>query len=399
VSSHIFTLLRIQNNHINDDATVELVDGALKAVKVAVDDLVSISDRYVQRVGNPDQQRLISNYTKQLAGGQTHLESSARTLSPAIVDDNCRQHVVDTADFVRNVSEGVCRASLDNLPNDPELSSAFFNAASNVYFAVDTLLEALNVGEDKSAAGGDIMRNYELLLASIPVLQSKTSNQKQLLDGVKVVAMNGNEILRAAVEIGVHQPPESKKEINRLVALNKQNLAQFTPKGKDAVRQPSDMQAREALSGSSEEVKQSMDSLMQVAKVANVDSQLRAAAKRALGKQMALSAAIHEASKDLPAYQKIIEESKPLQTALTELLNALHEAANHPQEKPYQDKMLNQSKLSVPLMGKQIANVCPYKDKALTSTSVPERPPKVWTCRPPRSCWEPGRKPKRQYKT
>lgn len=247
----------------------------MKAVAVAVADLVSVSETYVQRVGNPDQQRLIGNFTKQLVGGQKHLESTARTLSPALLDENCRRQVVDSADFVRGLSEGLCRVSMDNLPGDAELNDAFFYASNNVYTAVDTFLNSLAVSEDKAASGGDLMLHYGQLLEAIPVLQSKTSNQKQLLDNVKEVAMNGNEILRAISEMTPNQPPEAKKELNRLVASNKSALSQFTPKGKDAIRQPNDMAARDALAHSAEEVKQGMDALMQLVNVANVDSLLR----------------------------------------------------------------------------------------------------------------------------
>lgn len=260
---------------MNDEGTIDLIEGALKAVAVAVKDLVAVSETHVQRVGNPDQQKLIGNFTKQLIGGQAHLEQTAVTLSPALVDENCRRQVTDSADFVRGLSEGLTRVSIENLPEDPELNAAFFNASNNVYSAIDTLLNSILVGEDRGASGGDLMHHYGLLTESIPVLTSKTSNQKQLLDGVKSVAMNGNEVLRAVLDMAVTQPPESKKELNRLVAMNKQNLAKFTPKGKDAVRQPNDMVARDGLAASAEEVKNSMDALVQVANIANVDSVLR----------------------------------------------------------------------------------------------------------------------------
>eukprot|EP01127_Copromyxa_protea_P004210 TRINITY_DN14106_c0_g1_i1.p1 TRINITY_DN14106_c0_g1~~TRINITY_DN14106_c0_g1_i1.p1 ORF type:complete len:2416 (-),score=736.25 TRINITY_DN14106_c0_g1_i1:53-6697(-) len=347
----------VQNNHITDDATIELVEGALKAIQAAVDELVEVSDKHVQNVSQPEKQRLINNYSKQLVGGQAHLESTARTLAPALVDENCRRHVIDKIDVVRGLSEGLVRSSLDGFESDPEAKAAFFNASNNVYRSIDTLLAALTVSEEKGAGGGpDLMRSYQLLADSVPLLQSKTTNQKQLLDGVKAIAMNGNDILRGVIEMSADQPPEAKKELNYLVALNKQNLASFTPKGKDAVRQPNDMAARETLAASAEEVKASMDALMKVAQVANIDSMLRAAAKVGLGKQLALSAAIKQAAKDQVAYSKIVEESRPLSNALVELLGALQQASSHPQQKAYQDALLEHMKAIVPLMGKQVAS-------------------------------------------
>jgi len=342
----------VQSDHINDDATVELVESALRNVGVAVSELVNVSYQHMPDASTPALQNLMNNYTKQLTGGQKHLESSAKTLAPTLIDEVCRAHVAEAADFVRGLSDGLCRTSTEAF-NQPT-SDQFFTAAHKVFAALDVLSLATQVGEDKAATGEDLLRHYQQLLEHIPPLTTTTSTNQQLLTGVKGVAISGNEVLRSAVDLASTQPPETKKEINRLVNGNKHKLANFTPTGKEALRRM-DPESKGALANSATEVKEGMDELMNTAKAALVDPMLRAAGRAAVAKQLALSASLQEAAREQPAFEKIVGESAALQSTLSDLLGALQQASANPHHKKYQEDLLDGLKLAIPLMSKQNA--------------------------------------------
>lgn len=108
-----------QDGNFNDKAAAALVGGILRDIAVNVDDLNAAASTAAGGSHNQEEARLINNFVKQVKSANGALQASATTLSQAMIDPQAKNHILESAGFLKNLCDGLqrsCAATGDHAP-------------------------------------------------------------------------------------------------------------------------------------------------------------------------------------------------------------------------------------------------------------------------------------------
>jgi len=339
-----------QDGNFNDKAAAALVGGILRDIAVNVDDLNAAASTAAGGSHNQEEARLINNFVKQVKSANGALQASATTLSQAMIDPQAKNHILESAGFLKNLCDGLQRSCAATGDHAPRIE----NKCENVALAINRLQVALEAG-DSSRFDNDVVKQLEIVKQYNPLLQDPASGQKQLLDSLKTVATAANEIVKQSLAMAPAMPPGKGPALEKHATTTKDLLTNgLTAVGKQAIRAPTNPTFRGQLDGASKETEKKCSELVDMILGSTADSAMRMAAKQMLGSQFALQAAIQEAGAQAIPFQKLFEEGRELRVNLESMLQAVAAAAKNG-DREAQERLLQAFKLTVPHANKQIA--------------------------------------------
>lgn len=331
-----------KEGRLTDGATEELFEQFAENLDEDVAAALALALGAVKQIKDGAKMREVLNTIKSLTAAQQSMAETAKTLSSALIDPEARKCIADAANEIQVLNAKLCDQLREaGLPED--LVSAISNAAGRVANAINQLLNSVALAEPRSGADLDFAVPHSNILAAISQLRDARGDAKLTLAGLKAAMANTTELVGYGRKVAEASDEAGQSRLNNTIQNVNDAMGRLIAAAKEAATKPNDPAALAGVADTSNTLEVLTQELVTDAGASAATIGLRYRAKDAVTRAVKTARILEAALKDIndPALKaQIMQQIEMANKAIQDLLQALRQAANEPQNPDAQLRLL-----------------------------------------------------------
>ena len=331
-----------KEGRLTDGATEELFGQFAENLDEDVGTAVSLAMGAVKQIKDGNKMREVLQTAKALAAAQQTFAETAKTLSSALIDPEARKCIADAANQLATLNAKLCDMLREaGLPE--EVVAQISNASARVVGSINALLNSVALAEPRSGADLDFAVPHSNILAAISQLRDARGDAKLILSGLKAAMANTTELVGYGRKVAEASDEAGQARLNNTIQNVNDAMSRLIASAKEAAVKPNDPTALAGISDTSNTLEVLTQELVTDAGASAATIGLRYRAKDAVTRAVKTMRILETALKDItdPALKaQITQQIEMANKAIQDLLNALRQAANEPQNPDAQLRLL-----------------------------------------------------------
>jgi len=339
---------------LNDEGTVQLVQGAVRAVEAAVRDLMNDGQQAVDAVrGDQNKERLLNNFVKQIPPARDALVASATTLAPAVMNQSAKTQISNDSTFLNGLAQGL-KTVLASTGADPRFVDKIGKSARAVGSALDQLVSALDSAEGRGNFVIMEPAQESLSTALKKFYEADPKNKSGFVDVLKEVATAANTLNLSALQAAQGQPEDLKIGLEAQCGKAKTLISDMTNVGKVVVKNPADLEQRSQLIEIGQTIEDVVAALVADVNNCTAGTVLRYSAKTAAGHMLELASVVPVAFNNNP---EMLGKVNTLHDSARQLVDSLKPASSNPLDAQAQEQLKTTARAIAPVVAKFISEI------------------------------------------
>ena len=331
-----------KEGRLTDGATEELFEQFAENLDEDVGATIAAAMAAVKLIKDGAKMREALNTIKALTAAQQSMAETAKTLSSALIDPEARKCIADAANEINVLNAKLCDQLREaGLPAD--VINAITGSAARVTNAINQLLNSVALAEPRSGADLDFAVPHSNILAAISQLRDARGDAKLTLAGLKAAMANTTELVGYGRKVAEASDEAGQARLENTITNVNDAMGRLISAAKEAARTPNDAAALAKVADTSNTLEVLTQELVTDAGASAATIGLRYRAKDAVTRAVKTARILEAALKDItdPALKaQIMQQIEMANKAIQDLLTALRQAANEPQNPDAQLRLL-----------------------------------------------------------
>lgn len=331
-----------KEGRLADGPTEELFGQFAENLDEDIGSAVALAMGAVKQIKDGNKMREVLQTAKALSAAQASMAETARTLGSALIDPEARKCIADAANEIALLNAKLCDQLKEaGLPAD--LIAQIGDAASRVVASINSLLNSVALAEPRSGADLDFAVPHSNILAALSQLRDARGDAKLVLAGLKAAMANTTELVGYGRKVAEASDEAGQARLNNTIQNVNDAMGRLIAAAKEAAVKPNDPTALANVADTSNTLEVLTQELVTDAGASAATIGLRYRAKDAVTRAVKTVRILEAALKDITdpnLKAQIMQQIEMANKAIQDLLNALRQAANEPQNPEAQLRLL-----------------------------------------------------------